>query len=236
MQQLALLTIRRQPAKKEPVIPSRVIRQYVKEALQDFPRRQRERERVRKFRVQCQEAQEQPAMRTIKVTYRAIFEQPIGALNPLGMKLPGQFPVEIFGAGDRWAAREIATARRQQYTRLPKFANPDSGKMVVTENFARQVQPWQIWGTPPRTEEGELQPERMLVPGVDICDLGNGEWGFYGPNDRTHISRDSRSRAGQWLTACEAAVSHKLIVSLRAFIAPTCPKCAEIYNREYAGK
>jgi hypothetical protein len=40
MQQLDLLTIRKQPATREPEIPSRVIKAYVKQHLRDFGRRE----------------------------------------------------------------------------------------------------------------------------------------------------------------------------------------------------
>ena len=45
-------------------------------------------------------------MRAIKVTFRAVFRQPIGALNPMGCKINAKFPVEIFGEGERALARK----------------------------------------------------------------------------------------------------------------------------------
>lgn len=45
--QLSLFSIRQQPAKRELELSSRVIRQYVKEALRGFAERQAERERIR---------------------------------------------------------------------------------------------------------------------------------------------------------------------------------------------
>jgi len=182
-------------------------------------------------------------MRTIRVTYRAVFEQPIGALNPMGCKLPGPFPVEIFGTGERWQAREIASSRRQVYERLSRFTSPDTGKQVVESSFARKIQDWQIWGTVPATieelmEEGRpAAVERILIPGVDICDLGNNTWGLYGPDDRTHISTKAKDpTAKKFAARCGADVSPKLIVSTRANVEPSCPTCAEIYRQEYANK
>lgn len=185
-------------------------------------------------------------MKTIRVAYRAVFEQPVGPLNPLKLTLPGPFPVEIFGAGEKWRAREIASSRRVVYERLSRFTDPEMGKQIVEAAFTRQVQPWQIWGIVPVTieklmEEGRpATVERMLVPGVDICDCGNGAWGLYTAEDFTHISHTGpENHSGgtpartSYRAACGADVVHRKIVSTRANIAPSCRKCAEIYQARY---
>ena len=84
-------------------------------------------------------------MRAIKVTYRAVFQQPIGPeLNPMGLKLPGTFPVEIFSRGEYWLVREIASARRQVYERLGKFVSLDAAKFGVRQVFQNMIESWQI--------------------------------------------------------------------------------------------
>lgn len=183
-------------------------------------------------------------MKTIRVTYRSVFEQPVGPLNPLKLTLPGPFPVEIFGAGEKWQAREIASSRRVVYERLSRFTDPEMGKQVVEAAFTRQVQPWQIWGIVPAPAQGSpsYQPtERQLIPGVDICDCGNGAWGLYTAEDFTHISHTGpENHSGgtpartSYRAACGADVVHRKIVSTRANVAPSCPKCAEIYQARYA--
>ncbi len=175
-------------------------------------------------------------MRTIRVTYRAVFAGPKPPINPSNWHIPGTFPVEIFQSGSHWKAREIATARRVVYTMLMDFGSAESGQKVVERAFATRLQDWQIWGTPPSSllPAGFIAQERILVPGVDICDCGNGEWGWYGPEDRTHIARPNAPTAhGKAQAACTAVVSTKIIVSTRANVEPSCPECAEIYRKEF---
>lgn len=189
-------------------------------------------------------------MRAIKVTFRAVFSGPLAPINPSGWPMKGQFPVEIFGNGEHWKAREIATPARQVYTKLMDFANVESGKKVVEAAFTMKAQDWQIWGTPPLlpAEERALKPEevgvtsiikpqeRLLLP-AEICDLGDGKWGWYTAEDFTHIvAADSVFAAGKAKSACGSQVSPKIIVSLKANVEPSCPVCAEVHRREYAAK
>ena len=119
MNQLDLLKIRRQSAQPEPKIPARTIKAYVRENLRDFAKRQAERERVRKLYQKTErprKAKQEPAhsfMKTIPITYRAIFEQPTGPLNPIGAKLPGPQPVEVFRKGEFWKGRELSSPARR---------------------------------------------------------------------------------------------------------------------------
>ena len=238
MKQLELLTIRQQPLQRVPEVPSRVIQAYVRENLRDFPKRQKERERARKeLREKYEQPPKprtQPTMRTIKVTYRAIFEQPTGILNPLGMRLPGTFPIELFQWGKQWQAREIATARRNVYERLGKFVSLDHARREVEQSFERRLQDWQIWGTP--LDGPGIGIERMLTP-YDISDLGNGQFGWVEPEDRTHIMNP------QWTgpervppSACGLKLNAKVFISHFANIRPTCKGCADIWEREYKGR
>lgn len=172
-------------------------------------------------------------MKTIRVTFRASFRQPIGVLNPSGFRLSAVCPVEVFG-GDhgRWYARELASPRRTLYDKLGHFATAESGQAIVRQAFEDQVQPWQIWGVPPDS----MPPlERLLTPD-EICDLGDGKWGWYGPEDRTHIIHAPNIPPGAKIppAACGAKVDAKHFISTKANLEPTCPRCAEIYRKEYA--
>jgi hypothetical protein len=171
-------------------------------------------------------------MRNIRVTYRAVFEQPIGLLNPFGAKLPGTFPVEIVGTGEKWQAREIATPARNVYKKLYHFTNPTQGMNEVESNFQERLEPWQVWGKP----HNELQ-ERMLLPG-EICDLGQGKMGWLDPEDYTHIIHAQSIPEGARIppAACGAKVNAKCFINTKANVEPTCKGCAEVWRKEYQNK
>lgn len=245
MKQLPLLTIRQQPIQPEPKIPSRTIRQYVRENLRDFAKRQAERERVRKAYQAAQARQpakkrteEHIFMRTISITYRAIFEQPRGPLNPMGLKLAGPQPVEVFRKGEHWYARELSTPRRNVLERLGKLPSADQARTTVELAFASTVIPWQIWGSPPSesTTIRDFRPaERVLQPD-EICDLGDGKAGWYTAEDRTHIIHppgySEKFRVPP--AACGATgLPSKCFVNNRANVEPSCKGCAEVWRREY---
>lgn len=174
-------------------------------------------------------------MRSIKVTYRAVFQQPIGILNPMGVKLLGEFPVELFQRGASWIAREIQSPRRQVIEKLGKFASLERAKAEVCRSFEKQARDWQIWGTPPR--DGPASIERMLTPD-EICDLGNDQWGWIQAKDRTHILHgpliDPNLKVPN--AACGAQVNAKCFISTKANVEPTCKACAEVWRKEYQNK
>jgi hypothetical protein len=239
MKQLELLTIRKQPIQPEPKIPSRVIREYVRQNLRGFARRQANRERQRQADREARKnntprtkkKKEAPTMRSIKVTYRAMFEQPIGVLNPMGLKLPGPQPVEIYKQGAEWKARELSTAKRRQFEKLGKFSSLDDAQESVSRAFEEVKTSWQIWGVPPGMA---VSSERELTP-AEICDLGDGTAGWYTAEDRTHILHAPSIPPGARIppTACGETVPAKCFINNRANVEPTCPKCAEVWRKEY---
>jgi len=176
-------------------------------------------------------------MKSLKVTFRAVFEQPIGPLNPMGFKLPGPFPVEIFGHKDRWQAREIASPNRRVYERLGRFSSLAHAQGEVARGFQRQVQPWQPWGIVPADGTTALTEERMLTP-YDFVDCGNGTFGLMQDEDRTHIIHAPTVPPGARIppAACGAQVNTKCFINTRANVEPTCRECAEVWRREYQGK
>ena len=236
MEQLDLVTIRKQPLQPEPEVPSRTIRAYVRENLRGFVRRQRERERVRKlFREKYAEHRSHKIktsnMRNIKVTFRAVFHQPVGILNPMGLQIPGNFLIELFQKGSKWKVREI-TARRQVYEKLGRLASLEHAKTEMAFVFQQQLTPWQIWGIPPQeTMERQLSPD-------DVCDLGHDQFGWYQAEDRTHIIHAPTIPPGARIppAACGAKVNAKCFISTKANVEPTCKSCAEIWRQHYKGK
>ena len=174
-------------------------------------------------------------MRVIKVTYRAVFQQPQGALNPLGMRIAAHVPVEVFQRGTSWQACEISG--RNVFTRLGKFGSASGARDRVAGAFEAQVQDWQIWGTVPGDGSTELAVERLLLPS-EVCDLGNGKMGFRTAEDYTHILHAPTIPPGAHMppAACGAKVDAKCFINNRANVEPSCKACAEIWRREYRGK
>ena len=234
-QQFPLLKIRRQPAPNPELrVRSEFIRRYVAEKLEGYQTRQAARVARRKLERDQDERtaaqrKEQTNVRVIKISFRAIFEGPKGALNAMGLKMPGRFAVEVYQATPgKWKAREIDTPARRVHERLRAFANATDGKRIVEANFDNQVEPWQMWGIPPG--ENSTGP-RLLLP-EEIHECAGGVYQFRGPEDFTHIGTEIHGN--NVTTLCDARVSHKLIVSTRANIAPSCPTCAKRYAEEFA--
>jgi hypothetical protein len=169
-------------------------------------------------------------MRAIKVTYRAVFHQPIGALNPMGMKLSGPIAVEIFGSGERWQARELTSGA--VFVRLGRFGSAMHAKSEVPTSFERQSEPWQIWGRPPNENQ-----ERMLTAAEVVIDA-HGKVFFKQAEDYTHIIHAQTIPPGARIppAACGAQVNAKCFISTKANVEPSCKACAEVWRREYKGK
>ena len=176
-------------------------------------------------------------MKNLRVTFRAIFEQPIGKLNPMGCNLPRPQPVEIFGQGEKWQAREIASPRRVVYAKLGRFMSLDHAKREVEAVFKRKVQGWQPWGSVPGDSQTALVVERMLTP-YDFADAGNGTFVLLQDEDRTHIIHAPTIPQGAKVppAACGASVNAKCFINNRANVEPSCRGCAEVWRREYQGK
>lgn len=179
-------------------------------------------------------------MRQIKVTYRAVFAQPIGILNPMNLKLPAPCPVEIFGSGDKWQARELITARRAVYEKLKKFSSAENGKTIVAEAFGEQLRPWQMWGTVPMEAAmlRDFKPVERLIEPDEIKVLSDGRVLWKEADDYLHIIHAPTLPPGERIpsAACGAKVRADSFINNRANIEPTCKACAEIWRREYQGK
>jgi hypothetical protein len=177
-------------------------------------------------------------VRAIKVTFRAVFQQPIGKLNPMGARISAKVPVEIFGSGERWQAREIPGGN--VFTRLGRFISLDHAKREVETSFEKLLQDWQVWGTPPIEMRGNQQiggHEQMLTP-YEVADLGEGKFGWIQDEDRTHIIHAQTIPPGAKIppAACGAQVNAKCFISTKANIGPSCRECKEVWEREYKDK
>ncbi len=230
-QQLDLMTIRRQPLQPEARIPARVIKAYVKENMRGFSRRQALRERTREERRKRESPrkprakQEHSFVKTIPITYRAIFEQPTGPLNPIGAKIPGPQPIEVFRKAGFWYARELSTSKRNVFVRLGNWSNHAAALRGVEESFVRRLQSWQVWGTPPDSPvECPLTPDQFE-------DLGDGKAGWYESRDRTHIMHKSDG-SRKPPAACGATDTGNFI-SNRANVEPSCKECAKVWKEHY---
>ena len=176
-------------------------------------------------------------MRAIKVTFRAVFQAPIGALNPMGLRIPGPQPVEIFGQGERWQVREISSPRRQVFEKLGRFASVEHAKSALNESFAKMLEPWQLWGTVAGDGDRSLAVERILTS-YDVVSLGNGKWAALDPEDRTHIIHAQTIPPGARIppAACGASVNAKCFISTKANIEPSCRGCADVWRKEYQNR
>lgn len=171
-------------------------------------------------------------MRAIKVTYRAVFEQPVGELNPMGIKVPGPQPVELFFSKGNFCVREISTPQRNVFTRLGTFVTLEHAKNSVKRAFETQRTDWQMWGTPP------YEPAERLLLKDEIEIQTDGKVYFRQAEDYTHIIHAPTIPPGAHMppAACGARVNAKCFISTRANVKPTCKGCLEVYLREYAGK
>lgn len=179
-------------------------------------------------------------MRQIKVTYRAIFRQPTGVLNSMGAIMNGQYPVEVFGHGDKWQARNLDGMG--VFAKLSKFASAAHGRQVVEESFLYLDQAWQMWAALPYTarqilEEGVSRDPRIIQP-HEITVLGDGKVLWKEPEDYLHIIHAPTLAPGERIpsAACGAKVKADCFISTKANVEPTCKACAEVWRREYKGK
>lgn len=162
-------------------------------------------------------------MKAIRVSYRAVFRQPIGRLNPAGFKMPAEVRIEVFGTGEHWKARNLDTGSIIG----AKAPTPLRAQQSIAECFAEQIAEWQMWA--PAGENGaeiEVNPDQII-------DLDNGRYQIRGPEDLTHIAPAGEYSPRKMTAACGATIAGKNVISIRANVTPTCQKCAEIYLQEH---
>jgi hypothetical protein len=152
--------------------------------------------------------------------------------------MKGAVPVEVFGNGERWQAREISPGKPPSvFSRLGRFTSAEHGKTEVEASFESFVKPWQMWGTVAGDGDKSLAVERMLTP-YDVISLNGGKWAALDPEDRTHIIHAPTIPPGARIppAACGVSVNTKCFISTKANIEPSCRGCAEVWRKEYQGK
>lgn len=183
-------------------------------------------------------------MRAIKVSYRAVFEQPIGVLNPMGLKLPGPCAIEVYGTGDRWKVRTLTGV---QFKKLGEHPGASAAMHVVQECHAKQLEPWQMWGTPPSPADppaGYDFNARLILPAEVKALVKEGIERVYWlePEDFTHIIHapnvklpDGKIRGADWIppAACGAHVKVDHFINNKANVEPTCKGCALVWREHY---
>ena len=100
-------------------------------------------------------------MKTIKICYRADFEGPRGALNPLGWRVPGAITVEVrrISARGNWAAFRPGTPHQFEIT--PQL-QADTLMEQTALSFTKQLTSWRMYElTEPNGVAVEVKPEEV---------------------------------------------------------------------------
>lgn len=93
-------------------------------------------------------------LKPMRVTYRGVFRSPIGAMNPLGLKIPVAMTIEVYNSkmSDKeacWKARELDTPKKRTLDAIRSGQSCQGAQEAVKAAFQEQCQEWQMWGTPP---------------------------------------------------------------------------------------
>ncbi len=239
--------------------PSRSILDVVQEGLRGFKYRHRDRlekrrqynekqrvaQRARRKRGAVQKSlileNEVSNVKAIKVTYVGVFKQPTNKLNPSGLRINAECPVEVFLRGGGWCVRSVPG--RVVYEKLGSFPSAQSARDGVRANFAEQVEDWQMWGEPPLTaqQRKDSKPLLRMIQPEEVTMLPTGVVCWKEAEDFTHIMHtgpglnvDGNAKA--FRSACGEDLKPNLFISTKANVEPTCTACAEVWRREYKGK
>lgn len=178
----------------------------------------------------------------VKVTWRAVFEFPQGILNPLGVKVPGRQEVELYSTGirtdTRWEARAIIPgARPVRYTKFHQWATLALAKHDIEQSFREKLEDWRMWATPPVLQDGDAPQAHRPVEAGEVRECVGG-WRWVMPEDFTHIMHGAFIKPDEKLprAACGGKLDAKYFVNNMGNVAPSCPKCNEVYQAEYVAK
>ena len=153
-------------------------------------------------------------MKRLKVVYRALFRQPIGALNKLGAKITCPVPVEARPVADAWiAAAPNSTA---VFEAIPRAASADSLKASVAEYFEEKLSDWVM-----------LLPDGTQ-PVMTSLVIRDGAVFQMEPEDYTHIQNSQRPPSSKNLAyaLCGGEFRHvKFASTLENAPPPTCEIC-----------
>lgn len=162
-------------------------------------------------------------MKLLKITHRAVFRFPRqGPINPMGLRLPGDFPVEVYEArASQWAARR---PDNRAALKIPASASVESAKEAVARAFESKHSEWAMYAG------GELiEPAAVHI-------ASDGRVYAYEPEDFTHtihpdgsvVLRNGGTEPDRRLSraACGGEFKHDRFASLHAGPPPTCKACA----------
>lgn len=155
-------------------------------------------------------------MRALKVTYRAVFRQPLGELNKLGVRLACDIPVEIYQRVDKWIARRPLGP---EFVEIPPALSQESMRTNVERCFETRVNNgWEMFGP-------DGQP--ILPSQVHVTD---GRVMLLEPEDFTHVqnpnAEDQPENKKLARARCGGVFKHQAFAStLENAPPPTCTVC-----------
>lgn len=151
-------------------------------------------------------------MKVCRISFRATFSQPLGRLNPIGAKVPGEIEVEVYESKFHiWKFRRPETSYEFD---IPQQSSAELARAAAEELFARQVVPWQMYGLKRRLEPWEVteRNERTYV---------------LEPSDLTHVpdfkNPPKEKRLGR--SMCGEELIHDRFIVRGAGVKPSCRAC-----------
>jgi hypothetical protein len=154
-------------------------------------------------------------MKAIRVTYRATFRQPIGALNPGGFKFNAAVDVEVFESkAGQWSTRRPGTT--SVFKEIPTSVSSEGEKALAGSSFAEVVSDWRMfYQDNPLNAEVKIQPDGRIL--------------MFEPDDFTHIGHPDGAGADKKKAraACGMSFEYSRFASaLENAPPPTCAICA----------
>jgi hypothetical protein len=159
----------------------------------------------------------------IRPTYRAQFQQPLGALNPLGVKLSSPIDVELFEEKAKsWRARRPGT---KSLFDIPAHADLDTLRDQMTpQYFASQLTQWRVFYN------------GQMLQHCDYRTATDGRVYLYEPEDFTHIGHPEGGGTDRkkGLAACGGMFAYDKFASTVQGSPPSCAVCRVAYNQMVA--
>ncbi len=158
----------------------------------------------------------------MKVTFRAEFAGPKGALNPAGFKFSAAAAptsIEIFDYAGKWYAG-VAPATKATAYKLEAQPTHGCARDMVAACFERQVSAWRMFD--PATNQ-YIDPDSVV----------ENPQGKFAKKVLTHIARaDQNGMPGNYFkTECGETVHAHQIRSKRGETPPDCPGCKTAWEQ-----
>lgn len=155
----------------------------------------------------------------MRVTFRAVFMQPTGVLNPMGLKIPTPITVELYpGPSNSYRAREIDSKHRRSFRHVQRMANLEAAKSAIRASFTEQLTDWTMHD--PAKNGAALSPDEVItLPGGTVTRK---------PPTHYATAMEGLSKTTR-RAVCGKTVDVTVIVQTR----PTCPQCQIIFDKEH---